>query len=257
MNVRILVKIVYLLPLGKKRHIFPVIVFMLFVFCGSANDILGIDHKWTPKPRKKSKISWIFTAGWNIIDDNGNPFKKLIGRKPWSFPFYPSQISAEIIGDQGLTYGLTFTFNRYKPGKDINGDPNPGRGLVFAFDGFAKYHFNEHINMSKQYDPYVYLGGGYTLRFTPNSPSAFTGNFGFGLNYWLNNHWGINFQSLAKFAIKARFPRNNANYLHHSFGAVYIIDKTMGRKRSFIKPRYKWIHDTNRGAGGGERRRRY
>ena len=241
----------------KKHRIILLQILLLFVLIGNGRDILGIDHAWTPRPKKKSKISWIFTAGWNIVDDNGNPFKKLIGRQPWSFPFYPSQASAEIIGDQGMTYGLTFTFNRYKPGKEINGKPSAGLGLVFAWDAFAKYHFNEHVAMSKQYDPYAYLGAGYTLRFSANSASAFTGNFGFGLNYWFNNHWGMNFQSLAKFALKRRFPRNNANYLHHSFGVVYIIDNTFRKNRSFIKPRYKWIHDNNRGSGGGERKRRY
>ncbi len=229
-------------------------MFTLFIFCSVADDPFLKDSKFFPKPRRKSKISWIFTAGWNIVDDNGNPFKKLIGRQPWSFPFYPSQIGAEIIGDKGLTYGLTFTFNRYKPGKEINNKLNTGLGLVFAWDGFAKYHFNEHIAMSKQYDPYVHLGVGYTLRFSSNSASAFTGNFGLGMNYWFDNHWGMNIQSLAKFALKAKFPRNNANYLHHSFGVVYIIDNTFRKQRSFIKPRYKWIHD-NRKSGGGERKR--
>jgi OOP family OmpA-OmpF porin len=229
---------------------------MLLIFCVLADDPIILDSKLAPKPRRKSKISWIFTGSWNIIDDNGNPFRKLIGRQPWSFPFYPSQVSAEIIGDAGLTYGLTFTFNRYKPGKEINNKLNPGLGLVFAWDAFAKYHANEHVAMSKQYDPYVYLGAGYTLRFSANSASSFTGNFGFGMNYWFDSHWGMNIQSLAKFALKSKFLHNNANYLQHSFGVVYIIDNTSRKNRSFVKPRYKWIHD-NRGKGNREIKKRF
>jgi OmpA-OmpF porin, OOP family len=240
-------------PLGKKRHIFFSILFSLFIFwCVGDNPFL-IDTKLNPKPKRKGKISWIFTGGWNIVDDNGEPFRKLFSaRTAWSFPFYPSQISAEIIGDEGLTYGLMFTFNRYKAGKEINNHINSGRSLFFSLDGFAKYHFNEHIAMTKQYDPYFYLGGGYTLRFSAFSASAFTGNFGFGMNYWIDNHWGANIQTLGKLAIKNKFPRNSSNYLHHSFGVVYIIDNTFRKKRSFVKPRYKWIHEDH---NVGERRR--
>lgn len=214
---------------------------------------MGIDENWSPKPKKKGKTSWIFTAGWNAVDDNSNPFKKLFAvKKVWSLPFYPSQASAEIIGQEGVTFGLMFTFNRYKAGKEINGGINPSKGLFFAWDLFAKYHFNEHIKMSKQYDPYFLLGAGFTLRFVAPNNTAFTANTGFGMNYWFSSKWGMNIQSLAQFGIKKRFPRNGANYLHHSIGFTYIIDRTSRKNRSFIKPRYKWIHNVNK---VGERKR--
>ncbi|MBK7309839.1 MAG: hypothetical protein IPI93_03370 [Sphingobacteriaceae bacterium] len=88
-------------------------------------------------------------------------------------PYYPSQASAEIIGQEGVTYGFMFTFNRYKAGKEINGGINPSKGLFFAWDLFAKYHFNEHAKMSKQYDPYFYwapdLRCDLLLQITPRS----------------------------------------------------------------------------------------
>jgi OOP family OmpA-OmpF porin len=239
--------------LGKKRHIFLSIAFSLLFFCSVADNPFFSDSKFAPKPRRKSKISWIFTAGWNAVDDNSDPFKKLLAfRKVWNLPFYPSFGSAEIIGNYGLTYGACFSFNRYKPGKEINGNTAHGRALFFGFDGFAKYHANEHIAMSKQYDPYALLGAGYTLRFIAPNFSAFTGNIGLGMNYWIDNHWGLNVQSLAQFGIKKKFPRSSANYLHHSIGVVYIIDNTFRKNRSFVKPRYKWIHDNH---NVGERRR--
>lgn len=242
--------------LGKKVCIVLIFIFTLFLsclanrpVCSEARDILGIDHKWSPKPSKKSKLSWIFTLGWHAVDDNSHPFKKLLAiRSSWSLPFYPSQASAEIIGSYGVTYGFCFSFNRYKPGKEVNGQPMTSRALFFGFDAFAKYHVNEHVAMSRQYDPYFLVGAGYTLRFVAPNFSAFTVNVGPGINYWFNNHWGMNAQTLGQFGLKKKFPRNSSNYLHHSIGVVYIIDKTMGKKRSFIKPRYKWIHE-NRNLG--------
>ncbi|MBK7309840.1 MAG: hypothetical protein IPI93_03375 [Sphingobacteriaceae bacterium] len=72
------------------------------------------------------------------------------------------------------------------------------------------------------------------------------------MNYWFGSKWGMNIQSLAQFGIKKRFPHNGANYLHHSLGLVYIIDNTYRKNRSFVKPRYKWIHNVNK---VGERKR--
>jgi OOP family OmpA-OmpF porin len=156
-----------------------------------------------------------------------------------------------------VTYGACFSFDRYKPGKEVNGMPMTYRALFFGFDAFAKYHINEHVPMSRQYDPYVLLGAGYTLRFVAPNFTAFTLNVGPGLNYWFNNHWGMNVQTLGQFGLKKKFPRSSSNYLHHSIGVVYIIDRTSGHKRSFVKPRYKWIHDNRGKSGGRELKRRY
>lgn len=214
----------------------------MFVFSTMAEDLLGIHA--SPKPRRKSRLSWIFGAGWNIVDDNGTPFKKLFAaKKVWSFPWYPSQGSSELIGPEGITYGLAFAYNRYKPGKEINGLSSPGKFMFFAWDLFAKYHINEHAKFSKQYDPYISVGAGYTLRFIAPYQSTFMFNIGPGINYWFNNKWGMNFQTLAKFGMRKKFLHSGSNYLHHSFGVVYIIENSRVKSRSFIKPRYKWVHD--------------
>lgn len=219
---------------------------------GVASDLIDAT---IPKRRgRKEKLSWIFGLGWNVVDDNGNPFKKLFAAKSsWSIPFYPSQLSAEIIREHGLSYGATFCFNRYKSGKLINSEIIGGRYFFFSWDAFAKYHFNEHItNMKKQYDPYFLLGAGYTLRFIRPYNSTFTFNVGAGINIWFNDKWGMNLQTVGKLGIRAPFIRNGSNYMHHSGGVVYIIDNSPKKKHSFIKPRYKWVHDKH---NVGERRR--
>jgi hypothetical protein len=217
-----------------------------------ASDLLKIDPI-VPIHRKREKLSWIFGIGWNAVDDNGNPYKQLFAAKSaWNIPWYPSQLSAEIIGKNGFTYGAIFNFNRYKSGKQINSEIISGRYLFFSWDGFVKYHLKEHVNMNPRMDPYLPLGFGYTLRTIGPYNSTFTFNVGLGINIWLNSKIGLNFQSMAKFGMRAPFGHNGSNYLHHSGGLIYILDRSPRKKYSFIKPRYKWVHDKH---NVGERRR--
>lgn len=203
-----------------------------------------------PNPGKKrrgprEKLSWIFGVGWNAVDDDGSWFKKLLSaRRSWSLPFYPSQVSAEIIGKKGWTFGTAFSFNRYKPGKLINGQESPGQFLFFNLDGFAKWHMQPYIKkMSKRYDPYIPMGIGYTLRFIPPYNSVFTFNLGGGINIWLNEIVGLNFQTVGKIGLRGPILKNGSNYLQHSVGFVFLWDRSPKKKHSFIKPRYKWVHD--------------
>lgn len=240
-------------PLSKKRHIVLVLLLSSVFLNGSATDLLGFDPL-VPIHRKKEKLSWIFGMGWNAVDDNGSPFKKLFAiRSAWNMRWYPTQINAEVIGPEGFTFGAAFSFNKYKSGKTINSQEISGSYLFFAFDGFAKYHLKEHVNMNKRMDPYVSVGFGYTLRFIAPYNSTATFNAGLGINIWLNSKWGLNFQSLAKFGMRSPFYHNGSNYLQHSGGVIYILDRTARKKYSFIKPRYKWVHDEH---NVGERRRR-
>ncbi|MGZ4038198.1 MAG: hypothetical protein ACXVPQ_10255, partial [Bacteroidia bacterium] len=52
----------------------------------------------------------------------------------------------------------------------------------------------------------------------------------------------LNFQSMAKFAIKHNFYRTSANYLQHSIGLVLRFDPSSKKYNPFIKPRYPWVH---------------
>ena len=199
-------------------------------------------------PKKgDEKLSWIFGIGWNAVDDNGRPFRQLFSvRRSWNLQWYPTQASAEVIGKEGMTYGAIFNFNLYKSGKEINSKVVAGVFPFFSLDLFAKYHFNAHIKMSKRYDPYVMGGFGNTLRFFGTSKSTFTFNLGGGMNFWINEYIGINLQTVGKIGIRSPFIRNNSNYMQHSAGLVFMLDRTYKKKHSFVKPRYKWVHDNHK-----------
>ncbi len=192
----------------------------------------------------KEKSSWIFGLGWNIVDDNGSPFKKLFDvSNAWSMRWYPAQITAEVIGKKGWTFGGSFSYDKYKSGKTINSQVISGSFLFFAFDGFAKYHLKEKIKMNPRFDPYFPMGLGYTLRFISPYNSTATFNLGFGINYWLGKNVGINIQSVAKFGLRSPIIKTGSNYLQHSFGFVFVLDRSVKKRYSFVKPRYPWVHD--------------
>lgn len=229
-----------------KKNIFAGLIFTVLSVNAIAGDNPSLEIS-SPIRKKKEKLSWIFGLGWNAVDDNGRPFKKLFAfRSAWNIRWYPTQASAEIIGKNGLTYGALFNFNIYKTGKEINSKVIAGSFPFLSFDGFAKYHFNAHIKMSKRYDPYIPAGLGYTLRFIGPYNSTFTFNIGAGINIWFNEYIGINFQTLGKVGLRSPFIRNGSNYMQHSGGIVYMLDRTAKKKHSFIKPRYKWVHDNHK-----------
>ncbi len=194
---------------------------------------------------KKEKTSWIFGAGWNIVDDNGEPFKHLFDiSKAWSMPFYPSQLSTEILGRRYLSYGILLSYNRYKAGKVINNvEIKKGRYNFFSADAFVKYHLKYHVKIPPRFDPYAVTGLGYTSRGIGPYNSTFTYNLGIGTNIWINNIVGINIQSIAKFGLRSPIFKTGSNYLHHSFGLVFILDRTSKRRFSFVRARYAWIHE--------------
>lgn len=200
------------------------------------------------------KPPWIIGIGWNAVDDNSNAFKKLFDfRKSWNIRPYPTQLSVEKQFN-AWSYGGIFSFNKYKPGKNINGKDNPGSFLFFSLDGFAKYHLNYHLKIQDRYDIYVPVGAGYTLRFAPPNRSTFTFNLGMGCNFWIREWWGINVQSEAKFGLKAPLIKTPSNYLQHSVGFVIKFDNYGRQRFPFIHARYAWVH--RKKIGGHERTRR-
>ena len=194
---------------------------------------------------KKEKSSWIFGAGWNIVQDYKE--KVFDNIKSWSLPIYPSQLSTEILGRRFLSYGAIVSYNRSKTSKFINGRELRGAYNFFSADAFIKYRLKEKIKLPLRIDPYFPVGFGYTFRSTAPIINEFTFNVGLGINIWLNKIVGINFQVISKLGINWPLFKPGADYLHHSFGLVFILDRTSKRRYSFRQPRYNWIHEKRKG----------
>ncbi len=195
--------------------------------------------------RKGSDKYWMIGIGGNVVDDDGSPFKKLFNVLPrWNVRPYPTRLTVERSLSHTFSVEGAFNFNTYKPNKIINNEVGRA-GIFLSLDLNFKNDFNKLFNSEGWFNPYIIYGLGGTFRTVRSLPIGANANIGFGFNIWLSRVIGINFQSVAKFAASRRFPRSSANYLQHSAGLVFKIQK--GGKNPFIKPRYKWIHRDNIG----------
>lgn len=232
------------------------LLFLLVVFISvRAGAQIKISDRFAGAKAKKKRMTaradakkpkpphWIFGIGWNVVDDNSKPFKRLLDiRHSWNIRPYPTQLFVERGRGNKMSYGGVFNFNIYKPGKIINGKDNGGSFLFFSWDAYAKYHLGRILPLKDWADVYIPMGVGYTLRFAPPNRSTFMLDLGLGANFWVKDWWGINVQSWAKFGLRSPIIRTSSNYLQHSIGLVFKFTKHDHKKFPFIHARYPWVH---------------
>ncbi|MFI5206087.1 MAG: hypothetical protein ACHQVK_04035, partial [Candidatus Paceibacterales bacterium] len=131
---------------------------------------------------------WTVGLGWNIVDDNGQKFKKIFDAgKSWNFPPFPTSLRGEKDMTKGWSTMLNININQYKSGKLINGDVPSGSSLFMSYDLNAKYNFSQLYDFSSQLfklppkllDVYMASGFGYTSRNTLQIKGVGTYNIGF------------------------------------------------------------------------------
>ena len=181
---------------------------------------------------KLQKTIWTVGLSGNVIADAGNQFKRLFDvANTWDYLYFPSKLNAEGLIDKGLSVEGCFTYSQLKAGKLLGETrtPRPAGASLYAFDVNAKYDLNELIGDTKFFSPYVVSGLGYTVRTYPERTGALTFNLGLGFNFWLYKGFGINAQTMGKFAITSAYGKN---YLQHSIGVVYRFNFLTGYKAS-------------------------
>jgi outer membrane protein W len=178
---------------------------------------------------------WIIGAGINMIEDSGHQkfgdfftFKK----KNLGTPFY---VSAEYLINNKMSVSTTALFNKYQSGKQVQGliIQDASEPSYFAVDVAGKL-FVWDILAQRKFTPYFTAGMGYrnisTYEAGNNAGTQvaipktrdITLNTGLGAYYWLNNSLGLNFNYIAKFAMKAGANKNyKTNHLVSSFGVFY------------------------------------
>ena len=153
---------------------------------------------------------WAVSLGFNTVDIRGgrsvgNLIKDYIGLSDWEFGV--PRITAERYYKEGFTLQLAGSFNK------ING------ATYIAADANVKYDVNrwsEKVfgSTSQYFDPYIYAGFGINHLY---GEKALTMNIGAGFTSWINEQYGINFQSGAKHG----FGDNGVGHFQHSIGVVY------------------------------------
>ncbi len=223
------------------------IILALFLFVGVQTTSAQFKTKFLASWYKVMAVlrptPWTVGLGWNIVEDNGNAWKKIFDVKPsWNFQYYPSSIRAEKELIEGWSAMFNFNFNQYKTGKNINGDIPAASTIFLSFDLNAKYNFSHLYDFSSKLfklgpnliDVYAASGFGYTYRKTARFGGTGTYNIGFGTTAIVYKSWGFNLEAMCKFGLAAPFFKTPTNYLQYSFGAVYrfkLNPQSFGKRR--------------------------
>jgi hypothetical protein len=214
--------------------------FLIFVFLVCFYNIKAqsfgsrIKNSWYKMVSTLKPTPWVIGVGWNMVADNGNPFKKDFKSRTWQAPAYQTTFRLEKYIDKGWSAVFYFSYNKFKKGSLINSEiPAPANSDLIAFDFNAKYNFCELYDVNqkwfkfkeKVFDLYATSGIGYTIRHTLRVKDVCTFNFGFGTNIWLYKGWGVNLQAMAKFGLTGPLIKTPTNYLQASFGVIYTFKK--------------------------------
>ncbi|TCI84966.1 OmpA family protein [Tenacibaculum sp. M341] len=168
---------------------------------------------------------WVVGFGLNTVDPRiptefGDYAQDYIGTGEWADNTLPSisRISVERYLADGFTLQLAGSINKVKT--FISEDDVDE--LYWAIDLAAKWDLNHLFGETGWFDPYVYLGGGYTDfgrivggNFVDGGEGTL--NAGVGFNVWFNENIGLNFQTGGK----KEFADNIQDHFQHSLGVVF------------------------------------
>jgi hypothetical protein len=157
---------------------------------------------------------WVIGFGLNTVDfynssDFSDQINDLLGNKDWNVLPSISRISAEKYLADGFSLQLAGSMNKI----ESMTTKNDSDFFYFAIDANVKYDVNNLIGETAWFDPYVYLGGGYTS--LDDSGEAML-NGGLGFNTWFNESVGLNFQT----GTKKGFTSNVKAHYQTSLGLV-------------------------------------
>ncbi len=182
-------------------------IFALMII--GANDLLAQD----------ANNPWVIGFGANAVHDpmsgvkfTKDPFQKAYIRvQDWNVIPSISRVSVGKYIDDGITFEASASINELTK----KGQLTVPSVTFFSFDGHFKYDLNNIIGKTSFFDPYMLLGGGYTL---VDSNGAGTFNAGAGFNLWFNENVGLNFQTAGKHVFNDFYLEGN--HLQHSAGLV-------------------------------------
>ena len=200
--------------------------------------------------------NWSFGAGINVVDDSGTKGKDFFNTSEnWNMTS-PFMVSIEYYINNQFSLVATGSMNKYVEGKNID-----NTGLIIkdfepdylAIDLATRFYFGD-LFTSYTFDPYIFLGAGYTtigayksVPFEENSlrtdldhiaidENGFydvpeigrvTINGGIGFNYWFAETFGLNFNFATKVGMASgeykTGPNSVSNQTQFSLGVIYFL----------------------------------
>lgn len=163
---------------------------------------------------------WLFKIGANIVDNSGdnNPFNGLDLKKMGFSQNYSVGIDYRFHRHWSL--GIFISNNRFVANEaELDGSTITADKNYFATDVNLKYYLwgaeyeNENSN---KFNLYLSAGAG-SFKISENTLSL---NFGGGLIYWLNDSFGVNLESVAKWEMNGE-AQFDTNHFQHFLGITY------------------------------------
>jgi len=172
--------------------------------------------------QRLKSTTFVFGLHQHIVIDNGKEYQFKFDTKNWQMTPFPSKISAEAYLKKGWGVQTEFAYASYKANTVVDNATLLKDNTFFSADLNVRYHFETLYLKPSFFDPYLTAGYGFTHRSAVNKTqkSIGTNNIGLGVNFWIYKGFGLNLQTVGKFALKGG---SKSNYLHHSVGIVYKL----------------------------------
>ncbi|GFD91287.1 OmpA family protein [Tenacibaculum mesophilum] len=158
---------------------------------------------------------WAVGFGVNAVDVRiptkfGDYAKDYIGTSDWNILPSISRVTVDRYLNDGFTLQLAGSLNKIETFREEDDMDE----LYWAIDANVKYDLNNLFGETGWFDPYVYVGGGYTSLADEGEGML---NAGLGFNTWFNDNLGLNFQSGGK----KEFADKVQDHFQHSIGLVF------------------------------------
>jgi hypothetical protein len=203
--------------------------------------------------RRNDPYRWMFSLGWNAVDDDGLAFSNLFDyQNSWNYLYYPTTLSIDKYFRKGWSMDGALAYNQYSSTKLIN-DSTGVRGIFASADLQLKYSFLPRMAYYAQWlDMYLAFGPGLTYRQTMVTPITPMFSLTLGANLWFAKSWGIRLQTSGKLGLVSNIWTSNTDYLQHTIGLVYRV-KPVYKSSFSSKRQYKWTGKKKRSNGRGRR----
>ncbi|MDO9276173.1 MAG: outer membrane beta-barrel protein [Lutibacter sp.] len=166
---------------------------------------------------------WTVGVGLNIIDiRNSNSisgtFKDYFNGDDLNMSGAFVRIYAGRYLNKGFSLQFSLSANKIKKGYYYGlGDDPLSNDSFTGVDLKLKYDLNYLLGVTKWFDPFLLVGGGYAKI---GDTSSFNVASGFGFNTWITDNFGLNFQSDYNHGIKSF----GTDYFQHSAGLIFKLN---------------------------------
>ncbi|MDM9632564.1 OmpA family protein [Robiginitalea aurantiaca] len=169
-----------------------------------------------PQLTKKDSLVtsyWLAGLGINIVDDSWRARQNYALSEMWNTVPYPSRLSFGRYFKSGIGLELIGTYNKFKEGKVIDGQPITEESEYWAVDSRISYDLNRLVGETGIFDPYIGAGLGYTQ----TEVRRRTANAIIGFRLWFSERWGADLNSTGKWGLESE----STNHIQHGAGVVY------------------------------------